>query len=153
MAKAATYENDPSKMYSADVVAAVLMASGTTSLSMKQYEMMSALDGTRTANSFQHAFRAVLAKSKELKARVDGGEVFHPVQPISKRGTGTATSSPATPRKRKVSSDDEETPAKKKASPKKKVIKEEGNNDLRGIVGTLPLDMDDFIRAEARDEM
>jgi hypothetical protein len=77
---------DASKMYSADVVAACLMASGTTSLSIKQYEMMSALDGTRTASSFQHSFRAVLAKSKELKARVDGGEVFEPVQPVPKRG-------------------------------------------------------------------
>jgi hypothetical protein len=87
MAKAtANDNNDPSKMYSTDVVAAVLAASGTTSLTMKQYEMMSALDGTRTASSFQHAFRAVLAKSKELKARVEGGEVFEPVAPTLKRG-------------------------------------------------------------------
>jgi hypothetical protein len=85
MAKAAADNNDPAKMFSADVVAAVLMASGITSLSMKQYEMMSALDGTRTANGFQHAFRSVLAKSKELKARVESGEVFEPVPPSNKR--------------------------------------------------------------------
>jgi tryptophanase len=85
MAKAAD-NNDPAKMYSADVVAAVLTASGTTSLSMKQYELMSAMDGTRTASSFQHAFRAVLAKAKDLKTRVDNGEVFEPVQPTMKRG-------------------------------------------------------------------
>jgi hypothetical protein len=87
MGKAAVDANhDPSKMFSADVVAAVLLASGTTSLTMKQYEMMSALDGTRTASSFQHAFRAVLAKSKDLKARVEAGETFEPVQPALKRG-------------------------------------------------------------------
>jgi hypothetical protein len=86
--------NDPSKMFSADVVAAVLTASGTTSLSMKQYEMMSALDGTRTASSFQHAFRAVLAKSKELKGRVENGEVFEPVPPASKRSRSLRSSVP-----------------------------------------------------------
>jgi hypothetical protein len=75
-----------SKMFSADVVAACLVASGTTSLTSAQYEMMSALDGTRTASSFHHAFRSVLAKSKELKSRVDNGEVFVPVPPATKRG-------------------------------------------------------------------
>jgi hypothetical protein len=87
MAKTAVdNNNDASKMFSADVVAAVLAASGTTSLSMKQYEMMSALDGTRTASSFEHAFRAVMAKSKELRARFEAGETFEPVAPASKRG-------------------------------------------------------------------
>lgn len=74
------------KTYSADVVAAVLMATGTTSLSMKHYELMSSLDGVKTASAFQHDFRTVLAKSKELKARVDSGEVFQPVAPTTKRG-------------------------------------------------------------------
>jgi hypothetical protein len=74
MAKTAVdNNNDASKMFSADVVAAVLAASGTTSLSMKQYEMMSALD-------------AVMAKSKELRARFEAGETFEPVAPASKRG-------------------------------------------------------------------
>jgi hypothetical protein len=86
MGKVVADNNDPSKMFSADVVAAVLTASGTTSLSMRQYEIMSALDGTRTASSFQHAFRGVLAKSKELKARIEAGEKFEPVQPSNKRG-------------------------------------------------------------------
>lgn len=73
------------QMFSADVVAACLMASGVTSLSNKHYELMSALDGTRTASSFQHTFRAVLAKSKELKTRIDAGETFTPVPPGNKR--------------------------------------------------------------------
>lgn len=74
-------------MYSADVVAAVLMATGTTLLTMKNYEVMSAVDGVKTASAFQHDFRAVLAKAKELKARIDNGEVFKPVPPSTKRGT------------------------------------------------------------------
>jgi hypothetical protein len=92
MGKATADANDPTKMFSADVVAAVLMASGITSLSMKQYEMMSALDGTRTASGFQHAFRGVIAKSKDLKARVDAGEIFVPVPPTVKRGMSIRSS-------------------------------------------------------------
>jgi hypothetical protein len=134
MAKAITDNNDPSKMFNVDVVAAVLMASGTTSLSMKQYEMMSALDGSRTASSFQHAFRAVLAKAKELKARVEDGETFEPVAPTPKRGTA----SPATPKKRKNGSDGDTTPAKKRATPKKKRAKTPSDS------GDLPQDMEEF---------
>lgn len=74
------------KMYSADVVAAVLSVSGTTSLSMKQYELMSSVDGVKTASAFQHDFRAILAKAKELKSRFESGEVFEPVEPTAKRG-------------------------------------------------------------------
>lgn len=76
-----------SKMYSVDVVAAVLTATGTTSLSMKHYEISSSLDGTKTASAFQHDFRSVLAKAKELKARIDNGDVFESVAPSTKRGT------------------------------------------------------------------
>lgn len=86
MAKESADTNGNQQMFSADIVAAVLMASGTTSLSKQQYEIMSAIDGTRTASSFQHAFRAVLHKAKELKTLVDNGEVFTPVAPTNKRG-------------------------------------------------------------------
>ena len=75
------------KVFTADVVAAVLCSTGTTSLSNKNYEMMSALDGVKTASGFQHDFRSVLAKAKELKARLESGEEFDPVPPGSKRGT------------------------------------------------------------------
>jgi hypothetical protein len=77
------------KLYSTDVVAAVLSATGTTSLTKKNYELMSSLDGTKTASAFQHGFRAVLAKAKELRARIDKGEVFEPVAPATKRGTSS----------------------------------------------------------------
>lgn len=81
-----TTDTKSGKMFSSDVVAAVLMSTGTTSLSRKNYEMMSALDGNKTADGFQHDFRAVLAKSKELKQRLEDGEAFEPVKPAKKRG-------------------------------------------------------------------
>lgn len=84
--KATDNDGKSRKMYSSDVVAAVLLATGTTSLTMKNYDIMSALDGVKTASAFQHDFRSVLAKAKELKARVDDGEVFTPVPPSTKRG-------------------------------------------------------------------
>lgn len=55
------------KMFSEDTVAVLLMALGSVSISSDQYKMMSALDGTKTASSFQHSCRSVLKKAKELK--------------------------------------------------------------------------------------
>lgn len=63
------------------------MALGSVSISTSQYAMMSSLDGTKTASSFQHSFRSVLKKAKDLKARVDAGESFEAVAPAKKRGT------------------------------------------------------------------
>jgi len=74
------------KTFSEDTVAIILMALGTTSISMMQYDMMSALDGQRTASSFQHQFRSVLKKARELKQRVDDGERFVAIQSTNKRG-------------------------------------------------------------------
>lgn len=85
--KAANGDGKPGKMYSADVVAAVLTATGTTSLSVKHYEIMSSLDGVKTASAFQHDFRRIPTKAKELKARIDNGELFESVAPSTKHGT------------------------------------------------------------------
>ncbi|KAF1842696.1 uncharacterized protein K460DRAFT_340032 [Cucurbitaria berberidis CBS 394.84] len=152
MAKAAADSAKGVKMFSADTVAAVLMSTGTTSLSMKNYELMSSLDGTKTASGFQHDFRSVLAKAKELKSRVDDGEPFEPVQPAKKRVLG-GLASPATPRKRKAAgaSDKDETPSKKKATPKargKKVADPvEEPMSAMGSEG-FPEDADAFIKGE-----
>ncbi|KAH7372315.1 hypothetical protein BKA66DRAFT_497119 [Pyrenochaeta sp. MPI-SDFR-AT-0127] len=149
MAKAAADSAKGGKVFSADVVAAVLMVTGTTSLSMRHYELMSSLDGTKTASGFQHDFRSVIAKAKELKNRVEGGEKFEPVQPAKKRGD---TASPATPRKRKnaAASDEDDTPTKKKAtskiSGKKAPSQEEG--PLGDVGEGFPRDADDFIKEE-----
>jgi len=77
------------KTVPADCMSVVLTATGNTSITKAQYEMMSALDGTRTASSYQHQFRTILAFAKELKKRVDDGEVFEPVEPAVKRGEQT----------------------------------------------------------------
>ncbi|KAF2636389.1 hypothetical protein P280DRAFT_409842 [Massarina eburnea CBS 473.64] len=73
-------------MFTENTVAVLLMALGNTSISTAQYGMMSALDGEKTASSFQHQFRSVLKKAKELKARADDGETFAAVAPDKKRG-------------------------------------------------------------------
>lgn len=75
-----------SKLIPADCVSVLLMAIGNTSISKAQYDMMSALDGQRTASSFEHQFRSITQKAKELKARVEKGEKFIAVQPPKKRG-------------------------------------------------------------------
>jgi len=79
------------KTFSEDTVSIILMALGTTSISTTQYEMMSAMDGQKTASAFQHQFRTVLKKAKDLKQRVDDGETFAAVTPSKKRGTLTVS--------------------------------------------------------------
>ncbi|KAF2498427.1 hypothetical protein BU16DRAFT_579552 [Lophium mytilinum] len=122
MAKADDSGAKGQKTYTLDTVAVLLMAANVVSISRTQYEMMSSLDGTRTADSFQHQLREVLKKAKELKARVDDGEKFAPVAPAKNRG-------PATPKKRnqdEMSSQPsmKSTPAKK-AKAKKTQVKAE----------------------------
>lgn len=73
------------KMIPADVVSVLLMALGNTTITKEQLSMMSAIDGTRTASSFEHQFRSIIAKAKELKKRVEDGETFTAV-PAQKRG-------------------------------------------------------------------
>ncbi|OCL06855.1 hypothetical protein AOQ84DRAFT_249556, partial [Glonium stellatum] len=77
------------KAFTTETVAVLLLAvkggNGTPSISKQQYEMMSALDGTRTADSFQHQLRAVTAKARELQARLDDGEKFEAVKATKKR--------------------------------------------------------------------
>lgn len=86
MAKPVAESNGNQKMVPADCVSVLLMAIGNTSISKAQYEMMSALDGNRTASSFEHQFRSITSKAKELKKRVEDGEDFVPVPPTNKRG-------------------------------------------------------------------
>jgi hypothetical protein len=84
--KAAASEVNGTKVVPADCVSVLLMAIGNTTITKQQLNMMSALDGTRTASSFEHQFRSIIAKAKDLKARVDNGEDFTPVASDKKRG-------------------------------------------------------------------
>lgn len=86
MAKAVDSSAAGQKPVPADCVSVLLMAIGNTSITKEQLNLMSALDGTRTASSFEHQFRSIVAKAKELKRRVDDGEIFVPSQPAQKRG-------------------------------------------------------------------
>ncbi|KAF2133004.1 hypothetical protein P153DRAFT_283831 [Dothidotthia symphoricarpi CBS 119687] len=138
------------KMFSADVVAAILCSAGTTSLSLKQYELMSSLDGTKTASGFQHDFRSVLARAKELRTRIDNGEIFEPVQPAKKRSKRNDMASPATPKKRKTADDDGTTPTKKpKVTPKARAKKAPVPDMDISDSEALPQDAADFIKQEA----
>ncbi|KAJ4345368.1 uncharacterized protein N0V89_011498 [Didymosphaeria variabile] len=90
------------KMVSEDTVAVLLMAMGSVSITKAQFNIMSSLDGTRTASSFEHAFRPITKKAKELKARVDNGETFEAVAPAKKRsGAVEGATPPTTPKKPK----------------------------------------------------
>ncbi|KAH7379241.1 hypothetical protein DE146DRAFT_308827 [Phaeosphaeria sp. MPI-PUGE-AT-0046c] len=139
--------NSGQKMVPADCVSVLLMAVGNTSISKAQYNMMSALDGTRTASSFEHQFRSITSKAKELKTRADNGEVFEPVQPGNKRGLMSAY--PATPKKRKVMDTESEGTTSKKRTPSKKAAASVSPTaSLGGGTDSLPLDIDEFIRRE-----
>jgi len=81
-----TPKAEAEKMFSESTVAILLMTMGNSTISMAQYDMMSALDGVKTASSFQHQFRSVLQKVRDLKRRVDDGETFAPIQASKKRG-------------------------------------------------------------------
>lgn len=51
------------------------------------YQLMSAIDGTRTASSYEHKFRPVLKRAREIKAEKDKGAKLQPVPPQPKKTT------------------------------------------------------------------
>ncbi|UPX11597.1 uncharacterized protein EKO05_0002194 [Ascochyta rabiei] len=156
MGKATDSPAGGQKTIPADCVSVLLMALGCTGITKAQLEMMSALDGTRTANSFEHQFRSIMSKARELKKRVEDGEKFTPVQPGTKRG-GTTT--PATSKKRK-GDDADDTPTKKpKVAPKPRGKKAQAQAQAEHLPtpqaeddDDLPEDMEDFIKAEKQWE-
>jgi len=89
-AKASTTE----KSFSFETVAVlccIILKNGGT-IGGAQYDMMSALDGKRTASGFQHEFRAVLKRGKELKESTDKDGAPPPVTPKTTRVTKDKTS-------------------------------------------------------------
>ncbi|PVI03691.1 hypothetical protein DM02DRAFT_669581 [Periconia macrospinosa] len=133
MAKAAT---DTTKMFTENTVAVLLMALGSVSISTSQYDLMSALDGEKTASSFQHQFRSVVKKAKDLKTRVDNGEKFTPVAPSGKRSATTAfgnnniATPPATPKRaKKTAVTATPKPKGKKAKQQSPLSSDSGNSE------------------------
>jgi hypothetical protein len=70
-------------------VLAVMEAKGAT-LGNKAYDLMSELDGKRSASSFQHQFRAVKNRGKELVAAL-GDDAPAAKTPKSAKKTATST--------------------------------------------------------------
>jgi len=65
------------------VLCCIILKNGT--IGGAQYDVMSALDGKRTASAFQHEFRAVLKRARELKESLDEEGVPPPVTPKKAR--------------------------------------------------------------------
>ncbi|KAJ9648362.1 hypothetical protein H2201_000517 [Coniosporium apollinis] len=103
--------------FSLDTLAVLMLALKEKSgkgLENAHYEMMSALDGTKTAESFKHQMRPVITRANELKTQRDGGGVFQGVKSGTKRAKAE-TESPAPAAKkqrapRKPKNDSPETP-------------------------------------------
>ncbi|KAI9709357.1 MAG: hypothetical protein M1820_003477 [Bogoriella megaspora] len=72
------------------VLLAVMKRHGIN-LSTADYKVMSALDGKRGWNGFQHEFRAVQKRANEINERHKAGESFEPVEK-SKALAGKSTS-------------------------------------------------------------
>jgi hypothetical protein len=81
-------------------VLAVMDAKGAT-LGTKAYELMATLDGNRSSSAFQHQFRAVKHRGKELASQL---------------GSDTATPTPKTPKTPKTAKKPTTASAKKRNS-------------------------------------
>ncbi|KAK3670545.1 hypothetical protein LTR78_009513 [Recurvomyces mirabilis] len=87
------------------VVLYAMLESGV-SLSGKHYEMMSAVDGSRGKDAFNHQFRKVKARAKELQDQAKkGGGVGTPVKGKPRGGDGSAVKSGTGGGKRKGKAD------------------------------------------------
>ena len=95
--------NSNKQNFSFDIVAALLliMRERGITISRTHYELMSALDGNRTADAFQHQFRAVMARAKGLHEQRENGVAFEAVKPMSKsRSKGASNNSTNNKRKK-----------------------------------------------------
>ncbi|KAK4540823.1 hypothetical protein LTR36_008900 [Oleoguttula mirabilis] len=127
-----------SQTFDFETVAVVLYAmleSGVT-LGSKHYQMMSAVDGNRGPDSFNHQFRKAKARAKELQEQANKGGVG---EPVKKTKGGSKGATPATGEKKgakrgkKNKKSDEEEGDDEDESPSKKV-KAEAEEDSDGIL-------------------
>lgn len=92
---------DQEKSISTEAVAvlcAAVLANGGT-IGGTQYKMMSAVDGKRTASSFEHQFRAIIKRAREIKDTM-GTTGVQPVTPKASRSRSTTQSSRSGGKKR-----------------------------------------------------
>lgn len=86
------------------VLVAVLKDKGGN-LSMKDYEQMAALDGTRSASGFDHLFRKVKSRANELLAEKNGTAPATPKKKANGKGkTGTPATGESTGAKKRSKS-------------------------------------------------
>jgi 3-oxoacyl-ACP reductase-like protein len=85
-------EKADTQTFSFDEVACMIAAMNTAGvvLGAKHYGLMAKLDGTRTTSSFEHKFRAVKARGKELATELSDGTAVQ-ATPKSKNKTSTST--------------------------------------------------------------
>jgi len=81
------------------VLCAVLQSNGGT-IGTAYYDLMSACDGKRTACSFQHEFRAVLKRAREIKDKMGEAGALKPVAPMPKGGRSKKNGSSTSGKKR-----------------------------------------------------
>ena len=85
-------EKGETQTFSFDEVACMIAAMNTAGvvLGAKHYGLMAKLDGARTTSSFEHKFRAVKARGKELATELNDGAA---VQETPKSATKKAATS------------------------------------------------------------
>lgn len=75
---------------------AALSESGAV-VGSKHYSLMAQIDGTRTQSGYEHMFRAVKARAREIKEQIDKGELGTQKDASTPKGPKTKTSKTATP--------------------------------------------------------
>ncbi|EME48591.1 hypothetical protein DOTSEDRAFT_19115 [Dothistroma septosporum NZE10] len=111
------------------VVLYCVLESGVV-LGEKHYQMMAAVDGNRSASAFQHQFRKVKARAKELQEQGGGGGGVTAGTPLKK--TKSAASTPASKGKKrgkKTGHDEEVGGAQGDEERKAKRVKAEPSDD------------------------
>ena len=85
-------EKAEAQTFTFDEVACMIAAMNTAGvvLGAKHYALMAKLDGSRTTSSFEHKFRAVKARGKELATELNDGTAT-PKTPKTANKTKTST--------------------------------------------------------------
>jgi hypothetical protein len=86
-------EKAEAQTFTFDEVACMIAAMNTAGvvLGAKHYGLMAKLDGTRTTSSFEHKFRAVKARGKELATELNDGTAVQKTPKSTTKKTATST--------------------------------------------------------------
>lgn len=86
-------EKGEAQIFSFDEVACMIAAMNTAGvvLGAKHYSLMAKLDGARTTSSFEHKFRAVKARGKELATELNDGTAVQKTPKSTTKKAATST--------------------------------------------------------------